>query len=112
MSKNVDNLLIKDLNLVKQYEALYESMNNNIDDVSKERLIAICNCAREVILNKSEIIKYILPYFLNGDEDDLKTEITECKSFNCENYKDGKCMLKKVRIVVVENELECEDATN
>ena len=26
-------------------------------------------------------------------------EIVECKDFNCENYKDGKCTLDKVRIV-------------
>lgn len=37
-------------------------------------------------------------------------EIIECKVFNCDYYKDGKCTLRKVRIVVIENELVCEDA--
>ncbi|WP_315069640.1 hypothetical protein [uncultured Clostridium sp.] len=37
-------------------------------------------------------------------------EITECRSFACDNNKNGKCTLENVRIVVIENELECEDA--
>lgn len=37
-------------------------------------------------------------------------EIVECRDFNCENYKEGKCTLDKVRMVVIENELYCENA--
>lgn len=38
-------------------------------------------------------------------------EIVECRDFNCENYNNGKCTLEKVRVVVIENELVCEDAS-
>ncbi|MBV4417181.1 hypothetical protein [Clostridium tyrobutyricum] len=37
-------------------------------------------------------------------------EIVECKDFNCEYYKKGKCTLERVRMVVIENELVCENA--
>ena len=37
-------------------------------------------------------------------------KIVECRCFNCDNNKNGKCILENVRIVVIENELECEDA--
>jgi hypothetical protein len=37
-------------------------------------------------------------------------QIVECKDFNCDYYKNGKCTLERVRMVVIENELECEDA--
>lgn len=35
--------------------------------------------------------------------------IVECKDFNCDKNKNGKCILKNVRMIVVENELECEE---
>lgn len=38
------------------------------------------------------------------------TEVVECKDFNCEHYKEGNCTLKRIRMVVIENELVCEDA--
>lgn len=37
-------------------------------------------------------------------------QIVECMDFNCDNYKDGKCTLDRVRMVVREHELVCEDA--
>lgn len=37
-------------------------------------------------------------------------EIVECRDFNCEYNKDFKCMLDKVMMVVIENELVCQDA--
>lgn len=38
------------------------------------------------------------------------TKILECRDFNCEHYKNGKCALKRVRMIVDQNELVCEDA--
>ena len=46
----------------------------------------------------------------NGGREASMAEIVECKDFNCENYKDGKCTLDKVIMVVIENELVCENA--
>lgn len=37
-------------------------------------------------------------------------EIVECRDFCCEHNKNNKCTLDKVMMVVIENELFCQDA--
>jgi len=44
------------------------------------------------------------------DKEDEEAKITECRNFNCEHNKDFKCTLERIRLVVIENELVCENA--
>jgi len=59
---NIDKLLIGDLNIQSQFDAMNnELINNNNQDMVKPLL----NCARALIINKNELIKFLLPYYLN-----------------------------------------------
>ena len=81
---------------------LDEAIKHSEDKVKE---LSGCECSKE-----HEQLANWLKELKQYKENDNATNIVECKAFNCENYKDGKCMLKKVRMVVIENELECEDA--
>lgn len=58
---NIDKLLIGDLNIQSEFDAMNnELINNNNQDMVKPLL----NCARALIVNKNELIKFLLPYYL------------------------------------------------
>jgi hypothetical protein len=58
---NIDGLLIVDINIRNDFEAMdNEYVNNNNKDIAKP----LINCARALIENRSELIKFLLPYYL------------------------------------------------
>jgi len=58
---NIDGLLIGDINIQSEFDAMNnELINNNNQDMVKPLL----NCARALITNKTELIKFLLPYYL------------------------------------------------
>ncbi len=76
---NIDGLLISDINIRNDFEAMdNEFVNNNNQDIAKP----LINCARALIENRAELIKFLLPYYLCRKEskeqgEDIPEEITE-----------------------------------
>lgn len=58
---NIDGLLISDINIQGDFDVMNnELINNNNQDVVKPLL----SCARALIENRAELIKFLLPYYL------------------------------------------------
>lgn len=62
---NIDKLLIRDLNIQSDFRGMNnELINNNNQDMVK----LLLNCAGALIINETELIKFLLPYYLNRKE--------------------------------------------
>lgn len=116
---NIDGLLISDINIRNDFEAMdNEFVNNNNQDIAKP----LINCARALIENRSELIKFLLPYYLCRKEskeqsEDVSEEVTEkiLKEYAEDLYEEfmqidrfeGKITLKDVAdILQIESKVE------
>lgn len=68
---NIDGLLIIDINIRNDFEAMdNEFVNNNNQEITKP----LINCARALIKNRAELIKFLLPYYLCRKESKEQSE--------------------------------------
>lgn len=92
---NIDGLLICDINIQSDFDVMNDELiNNNNQDMVKPLL----NCARALIENRAELIKFLLPYYL------CRKESKEQSKTN--NTNDNYIKLKRIYELILHYENE------